>query len=428
MKSVDKPGINAGGQVTYTYVVSNGCNVTLTNVVITDDNGTADFGGDDFVVGVAPALTPGQVQSFSKTLIPPVLLCLADVDGVVKPSGLLLTEILTNGNIKATFIQSTAVNDNTYGVNAQNWPGGHTFGNLTGSDQATWSFRNANGVEVLAFAEDYISASGAFPSGYGTLGVLGGDGDMILGNAAHVLAVNTSLTDNLNKQPFLGNLAQYTVNSPSLADPNSPLWEYRMVYTVVVSKDAFGPTGFGSVMIADQHNSPTKPPFERGPVPTACGNCVTNIATVSAFAAGQLLTTSGSAVTCVTNGSSTGPAGRCPEMADYWKKNPSLWPAAYTSGQSVVSVFAKASLYPDAASKTLLQALDGKAGSNKDVKDLLKEAVAALLNAGTTGITYPLTTADIVTGVDMALMNGTSQALKSLKDLLKEANVADGCD
>ena len=62
------------------------------------------------------------------------------------------------------------------------------------------------------------------------------------------------------------------------------------------------------------------------------------------------------------------------------------------------------------------------------MKYLLKEAVAALLNAGTTGITYPLTTADIVTGVDMALMNGTSQALKSLKDLLKEANEAYGCD
>jgi hypothetical protein len=115
-------------------------------------------------------------------------------------------------------------------------------------------------------------------------------------------------------------------------------------------------------------------------------------------------------------------------MADYWKKNSTLWPAAYTSSQTVVSVFAKASLYPDAASKTLLQALDGKAGSNKDVKDLLKEAVAALLNAGTTGITYPLTSADIVSGVEMALMNGTSQALKSLKNLLKEANEAQGCD
>ena len=119
---------------------------------------------------------------------------------------------------------------------------------------------------------------------------------------------------------------------------------------------------------------------------------------------------------------------RCPEKADYWKKNPTLWPAPYTSGQTVVSVFAKASLYPDAASKTLLQAVDGKAGSNADVKALLKEAVAALLNAGTPDITYPLTTADIITGVDMALMNGTSQALKSLKDLLKEANEADGCD
>src|SRR5262249_1117799 len=73
---------------------------------------------------------------------------------------------------------------------------------------------------------------------------------------------------------------------------------------------------------------------------------------------------------------------------------------------------------------TLLQAVDGKAGSG-DVKDLLKEAVAAVLNASTPGIAYPMSAADVITGVNMALMNGTSQALKGLKDLLKNANEND---
>ena len=427
VKTADKFTIGAGDQATYTYVISNGCGVTLTNVVVRDDNGSPDFAGDDFIVGTVATLLAGQSHTFTKALIPPVQLCLRDMNGVVGTSGLLITEILTNGNIKATFIQSMAVNDNTYGANAINWPGGHTFGNLTGSDQATWSFKDANGNEVLSFKEDYITATAGYPSGYGTLGVLGGDGGMLVGNATNVLYVNTSLTDNLNKQPFLGNLAQYTVNSPSLADPNSALWEYRMIYTVIVNKTAFGAAGFGSAMIADQHNSPTKPPFERGPVPFVCDACVTNIATVTAIAAGQVQSSQAGAIICVTNKTGGVTGGRCPEMADYWKKNPSLWPAPYTSAQTVVSVFAKASLYADASNKTLLQALDGKAGSNKDVKDLLKEAVAAVLNSSTADINYPLTTADIITGVDMALMNGTSQALKSLKDLLKEANEARGC-
>jgi hypothetical protein len=269
-KSVDKFAIGAGQQATYTYVVSNGCSVTLTNVVVRDDNGTPDLASDDFVVGTVPMLAQGQSHTFTKSLIPPVQLCLVDMNGVTGTSGQIITEILTNGNIKATFIQNMAVNDNTYGANAINWPGGHSFGNLTGSDQATWSLKDANGNEVLAFQQDYITASAAFPSGYGTLGVLGGDGDMLVGNAADVLYVNTSLTDNLNKQPFLSNLAQYTVNSPSLADPNSGLWEYRMIYTVIVNKSAFGAAGFGWAMVVDQHNSPTKPPFERGPLPFVC--------------------------------------------------------------------------------------------------------------------------------------------------------------
>src|SRR5262249_35978703 len=70
----------------------------------------------------------------------------------------------------------------------------------------------------------------------------------------------------------------------------------------------------------------------------------------------------------------------CPHKADFWKKNPNAWPAPYSPDQTVVSVFEKASLYPTAANKTLLEAVDGKAG-DKELPDMLKEAVAALPNA-----------------------------------------------
>ena len=94
---------------------------------------------------------------------------------------------------------------------------------------------------------------------------------------------------------------------------------------------------------------------------------------------------------------------------------------------SVMSVFNKAALYPDAANMSLLQAVEGKAGANKEVKDLLKEAVAGLLNAYTTEINYPLSAEDIVVGVNMVLTSGDNQSMKSLKGLLKEANDAKGC-
>jgi hypothetical protein len=274
---------------------------------------------------------------------------------------------------------------------------------------------------VLQFQVDYISASASYPAGYGTLGVTGGEGDVSVGDAASVLEATTSLTENLNKAPFLSNLAQYTVNSPSLADPNSGLWEYRMIYSVVVDQAAFDPSGFGGFTIVDQHNSPSKMAKF---TPEPCGGCVTNIALASADAGGSNLLSLASAVVCSTN--PPPPSGLCPHKYDFWKKHLNDWPAAYSPNQTVQSVFAKASLFKNTGTKTLEDAVDGKAGSGK-VKDLLRQAVAALLNAGSPGIAYPFTTTDIVTGVDMALMDGGDQVLKSLTELLKEANENKDC-
>ena len=39
------------------------------------------------------------------------------------------------------------------------WPGGHTFGNLVGSDHAQFYGYNANGTKVLDFKLDYITAN-----------------------------------------------------------------------------------------------------------------------------------------------------------------------------------------------------------------------------------------------------------------------------
>ena len=321
IKTADPVQTVAGGSVTYRYVVENTGSNTLTNIVVTDDNGTPGFPADDFTVGSIPTLAPQETATaLDKTIRMPTPLCLADGNGVVSPSGMILTEILPNGDIKATFIQSTAVNDNTYGANAIGWGSkGHTFGNLTGSDKAVWSFRNGSGTVVLSFNQDYLTASAAFPSGFGTLGVAGGEGSMIVGSAAHVLAVGTSLTDNLNKQPFLAGKAQYIVNSPALNDPNSAQWEYRMIYTVTVSRNAFGVAGFGKAMITDQHNSPTKLPFVRGPIPTVCDACITNLATATATAGGLTQTATAAARVCLTGGSSPAGGGGGGSLPSPWQ-------------------------------------------------------------------------------------------------------------
>jgi hypothetical protein len=284
--------------VTYSYTVTNTSGLTLNNVVVTDDNGTPGFVLDDVTVGTVAVLPPNGSATLSRMLILPVTLC--DQGGAGLPSGMIIKEVLPNGNFRVSFIQDFGVNDNTYGVNAIGWggPNGHKFSNLTGSDHVSWEFRNGAGQLVLAFDQDYISAASTalFPSGFGCLG-FGGDGSLpSVGNAASVLDFSTSLEDNLNKQPFLGALAQYTVNSPSLIDPNSPFWEYRMVYTVILDKSAFGGSGLGAVAIVDQHNSPGK---RRVTNPQPCDACVTNMATATAQAGALTMTANAFAKVCI---------------------------------------------------------------------------------------------------------------------------------
>ena len=148
--------------------------------------------------------------------------------------------------------------DNTYGTNAIGWPGGHTFGNLTGSDHLQWSIRDANGVEKLAFKQDYISASAAFQSGYGCLGFGGDGGTPTAGLASDVLSFRTSIATNFNDYGYV-----LTTNSPATdtnytANPAQPNWIYDVWYEVTVKASVFGAPGFGFVNVASVHASPSK--------------------------------------------------------------------------------------------------------------------------------------------------------------------------
>ena len=306
-----------GGQMTYTYTVHNCGNTIFSNLAIVDDNGTPAYPGDDFTVASGIFLNVGETKSFEKTVYLPVPTCAGT--GGSTSAGTLITEVLPSGDIKVTFRQSRNLNDNVYGAPAaaDGWAGGHTFGNLTGSDKAEFRFTDKSGKVVLDFYSDYVSAvtrSATFPSGYASLGPNGGDGKMVLGLASWVLSYTSTLADSLNATgPFnaASPYSPYTVNSPT-PEASFPTWDYVDGYTVVVSKDAFGASGFGGVTVPEVHNSPAKTGNNQV-FPTPCGDCIKNIARLVTVAAdGKTITgvlASDDATVCT--GDATPPSPPC---------------------------------------------------------------------------------------------------------------------
>ena len=89
-----------------------------------------------------------------------------------------------SGNVSVIYAQARGVNDNSYGVNAVGWPGGHKFGDLVGSDQAVFEFKDKNGNVVLGFDLDYISAAAGDAVRLCQPGRQGGEGNMNVGSAS----------------------------------------------------------------------------------------------------------------------------------------------------------------------------------------------------------------------------------------------------
>jgi hypothetical protein len=154
------------------------------------------------------------------------------------------------------------------------------------SDHALFDLSDRSGNVVLSFNLDYISSQSSAPSGYATLGVDGGDGNMITGDASAIAYASTSLDRDLNACGY----GSYTVDSPTTdsnytPNPATPHWDYRVVYDVWVKQSAFS-GGFGEATIPYVHASPSKTdatiPVSPGPCPPLCvgegcnsgGHCV----------------------------------------------------------------------------------------------------------------------------------------------------------
>jgi hypothetical protein len=121
----------------------------------------------------------------------------------------------------------------------------------------------------------------------------------------------------------------------------------------------------------------------------------------------------------------------------FWKNHSGLqngpqanaWPAPYNNpNQLLSSVFTipqcVLDVYPKASTDTLFQALSYKGGSGLagGFGILMKQAVAALLNAASPDVNYPLTTQQVIDQVNAALASCDRNAMVSLGGELGEKN------
>ncbi len=109
----------------------------------------------------------------------------------------------------------------------------------------------------------------------------------------------------------------------------------------------------------------------------------------------------------------------------YWKNHLDSWAlAGFSSDALVNSVFVEATAFSAFDSSTLLGALrfGGGPGPEGGAKILLRQAVAALLNAAHHDVGFPRTGAEVISSVDAALATGDRQTMLTLKDELDAEN------
>jgi hypothetical protein len=90
----------------------------------------------------------------------------------------------------------------------------------------------------------------------------------------------------------------------------------------------------------------------------------------------------------------------------------------------VKSVFSQSADYPSLGNSTLLQALSFMGGSTLEgaVGNLLRAAVAALLDSAHPGVNYPRSTASIISDVNAALGSHNRDTMLSLASALDRDN------
>ena len=128
-------------------------------------------------------------------------------------------------------------------------------------------------------------------------------------------------------------------------------------------------------------------------------------------------------ITCATSGDASGGCSQ-----GYWKNHPAEWPAPYTANTTLRTVFQMGTFDAALGSTWLIDAIDAKeirgGGSTAQGKaqNLLRNAVAALLNSAKSEITYAWTTAQVVGMVNEALASNDGDTMLDLNEKLDAAN------
>jgi hypothetical protein len=113
----------------------------------------------------------------------------------------------------------------------------------------------------------------------------------------------------------------------------------------------------------------------------------------------------------------------------YWKNHTDSWPpTGYSPAQKIDTAFANVNTYyPTLGNATLLDALsfDGGSGGAGAAEILLRAAVAAVLNASHPQVSYPGTAANVISGVNNALLQTRDPMLALAAQLDADNNL--GC-
>jgi len=275
---------NAFQEITYGYTVTNTGSTTLTDITITDDNGTPNYVEDDFIVGTIASLAPGKSQSFTATVYLPVRVFAQSGNNaifdtlVVQPSGTVIAQgtpgggsfTVASGEIYLHYLLDTDVMDNTFGTSSTtegasaDWAavGGHELWQDLNNNYAEFAFFNTAGTLVSEFNEDFLTYygypnGGAAPSGIGTAGL---HGPIIYGSSSIIAGLGTSISDDVNELSFYKGSVP---NGASAISPDSSsTWETISSYKALINtagftvKDKCGKvvgSGFGSVAVAKNY-------------------------------------------------------------------------------------------------------------------------------------------------------------------------------
>ena len=109
----------------------------------------------------------------------------------------------------------------------------------------------------------------------------------------------------------------------------------------------------------------------------------------------------------------------------YWKNHPVAWgPTGYTTGRVLNTVFVFPAGLSGLGTSTLSQALGfgGGSGVEGGAQILLRAAVAALLNASHSGVSYPDSASAVIAAVNSALASGSRDTMISLASRLDAQN------